>query len=78
MPQHRIAFDEPVFVPLSSEPVRTVEQALQIVTARLRSQFTVHRLSTLLVLERAAEGLEVAEARQAFWVWASQDMRATH
>lgn len=71
-----MVFDEPVIVPMSKAPVRTVEQALQIVTSRLQGQFTVHRLSTLLVLERAAEGLEVAEAREAFRVWAYQEFTA--
>jgi hypothetical protein len=68
MPQD-IAFDEPVVVQISSEPVRTVEQAAQIVRSYLEAQFTMQRLTTLLTLERAAEGLEVAEARQAFCSW---------
>ena len=68
MPQD-IAFDEPVVVQISSEPVRTVEQASQIVRSYLQAQFTMQRLTTLLALERAAEGLEVAEARQVFCSW---------
>ena len=73
MPQD-IAFDEPVVVQIWSQPIRTVEQAAQIVRSHLRAQFTMQRLSTLLVLERAAEGLEVAEARQAFCSWAHTEI----
>ena len=72
MPQD-IAFDEPVVVELASEPVRTVEQAAQIVRSYLQAQFTMQRLTTLLALERAAEGLEVAEARQAFYSWGCKE-----
>ena len=73
MPQD-IAFDEPVIVQISSQPVRTVDQAAQIVRSHLRAQFTMQRLTTLLVLERAADGLEVAEARQAFYSWARDEV----
>ena len=66
-----IAFDEPVIVQISSQPIRTVDQAAEIVR---RTQFTMQRLTTLLVLERAADGLEVAEARQAFCSWASNEL----
>jgi hypothetical protein len=69
-----IAFDEPVIVQISSQPVRTVDQAAEIVRSHLRTQFTMQRLTTLLVLERAADGLEVAEARQAFCSWASNEL----
>ena len=69
-----IAFDEPVIVQISSQPIRTVDQAAEIVRAHLRTQFTMQRLTTLLVLERAADGLEVAEARQAFCSWASSEL----
>jgi hypothetical protein len=72
MPQD-IAFDEPVIVQISSQPVRTVDQAAQIVRLHLRAQFTMQRLTTLLILERAADGLEVAEARQAFCSWACDE-----
>ena len=68
-----IAFDEPVIVQIASQPIRTVDQAAQIVRSHLRTQFTMQRLTTLLVLERAADGLEVAEARQAFCSWASKE-----
>jgi len=57
-----IAFDEPVITQISSQPIRTVDQATEIVRAHLQTQFTMQRLTTLLVLERAADGLEVAEA----------------
>ena len=69
-----IAFDEPVITQISSQPIRTVDQATEIVRAHLRTQFTMQRLTTLLVLERAADGLEVAEARQAFCSWASNEL----
>ena len=49
MPQD-IAFDEPVIVQISSQPIRTVDQAAQIVRSHLRAQFTMQRLTTLLVL----------------------------
>ena len=73
MPQD-VAFDEPVVVQLSSQPVRTVEQAARIVRSHLQAQFTMQRLNTLLVLERAADGSEVAEARQAFCSWARHEL----
>ena len=64
-----VAFDEPVLVSVSTEPVRTVEQAAQIVRLHLQAKFTIHRLNTLLALERAADGSEIAEAREAFCSW---------
>jgi hypothetical protein len=69
-----VAFDEPVLVNLAESPIRTVGQAAEIVRSHLRSQFTIHRLNTLLVLERAAEGLEIAQARHAFFHWASTEL----
>ena len=69
-----IAFDEPLNVQIASQPIRTVDQAAQIVRSQLRTQFTIQRLTTLLVLERAADGLEVAEARQAFCSWARNEL----
>jgi hypothetical protein len=36
----------------------------------------MQRRTTLLVLERAADGLEVAEARQAFCSWAGNELSA--
>ena len=68
-----VAFYEPVVVPLFAIPVRTVDQAAEIVRSHLREQFTMQRLNTLLVLERAAEGLEIEEARLAFTNWAHSD-----
>ena len=68
-----VAFDEPVILPDSAEPVRTVGQAAQIVQSLLETQFTIARLTILLALERAAEGVEIAEARQAFCAWAHQE-----
>jgi hypothetical protein len=76
MPQD-IAFDEPVIVQISSHPIRTVDQAVQIVRSHLRAQFTMQRLTTLLVLERAADGLEIAEARRAFCSWACNELLTT-
>jgi len=73
MPQD-IAFDEPVNVEISNQPVRTVDQAAQIVRSHLRAKFTMQRLTTLLVLERAADGLEIAEAREAFCSWACKEL----
>jgi hypothetical protein len=69
-----IAFDEPVVLRPSDEPVRTVGQAVQIVQSHLRIQFTIDRLTTLLTLERAAEGSEIAEARHAFSSWACKEL----
>ena len=61
-----VAFDVPVPLPLSEQPIRTVGEAASFVRSRLQAQFTMDRLTTLLVLERAAEGSEIAEARQRF------------
>ena len=69
-----VAFEEPVVVEIYSHPIRTVEEATQIVRARLHVQFTMNRLTTLLALERAAEGLEVAEAREVFCCWARNEV----
>lgn len=70
-----LAFDEPVvFETSESEVIRTVEQAAQLLRSHLQRQFTMVGLNTLLVLERAAEGAEVAEARQAFCLWVSQEV----
>jgi hypothetical protein len=71
-----VAFDEPVVLEDSAEPIRTVAQATQIVRSFLEAQFTIARLTTLLTLERAAEGSEVAEARQAFCSWAHKEQPA--
>ena len=72
-----VAFDEPVVLQGTAEPIRTVEQAAQIVRSLLQAQFTVARLTTLLTLERAAEGVEIAEARTAFCMWACNEQPAT-
>ena len=61
-----VAFDVPVPLPLSEQPIRTVGEAASFVRSRLQAQFTMDRLTTLLVLERAAEGSEIAEARHCF------------
>ena len=68
------AFDAPVLLrsPLSTA-ITTVEQATWIVRCCLRERFTMAGLNALLMLERAAEGAEVAQARQAFWSWASSE-----
>jgi hypothetical protein len=71
-----VAFYEPVVVRLSESPVRTVGQAAEIVRSHLREKFTMQRLNTLLVLERAAEGVEVEDARLAFKNWAHSDLGA--
>jgi hypothetical protein len=71
-----VVFDEPVLVQISTEPVRTVEEAAQIVRSHLRAKFTIHRLNTLLTLERAADGSEIAEAREAFYSWACAEVAA--
>jgi hypothetical protein len=72
-----VAFDEPIMVNLVESPIRTVGQAAEIVRSHLRSQFTIQLLNILLVLERAAEGLEIAQARHAFFYWASTELGDT-
>ena len=69
-----LAFDEPIVTQADGHPVRTVEQAARIVRSRLREQFTMRRLSTLLVLERAADESEIAEAREVFSSWARDEL----
>jgi hypothetical protein len=67
------AFDVPVMLQSQpNEPIKTVQQAADILRAHLQLQFTIVGLNTLLVLERAAEGAEIEEARQAFCRWASE------
>ena len=67
-----LAFDEPVLLDSQpTEPIRTLEQAADIVRAHLRAQFTMVALNTLLVLERAHESAEIEEAHQAFCSWVS-------
>ena len=72
------AFDTPVILSASREPIRTVGQAVGVLQQRLQQQFTMARLTTLLILERAADGAEVAEARQAFCAWASSEEPARY
>jgi len=68
------AFDIPV--PLycaSGTLVRTAEQAACILRSNMQERFTMVGLNTLLMLERAAEGYEIEEARLAFCLWASHE-----
>jgi hypothetical protein len=69
-----LAFDMPVLLhsPLGT-PIRTAEETACIIRTCLRERFTMAGLNALLMLERAAEGDEVEEARQAFWSWASSE-----
>ena len=39
----------------------------------MQERFTMEGLNTLLMLERAAEGYEIEEARLAFCLWASHE-----
>jgi hypothetical protein len=66
------AFDIPVRLYCASVTlVRSVEQAACILRSNLQERFTMEGLNTLLMLERAAEGYEIEEARLAFCLWAS-------
>ena len=68
------AFDMPVRLHSPpGRPIRTVEEAACLIRSCLRQRFTMAGLNALLMLERAAEGDEVAEAREAFWSWASSE-----
>jgi hypothetical protein len=70
----RCAFDIPVLLESQlGAPIRTAEEAADIIRSCLRERFTMAGLTALLMLERAAEGCEVREARQAFWSWASSE-----
>lgn len=72
-PSTDYAFDIPVLLPALPEAViRTVAQATSILHANMRQLFTIDALNVLSMLERAAEGNEVEEARQAFYSWASR------
>jgi hypothetical protein len=67
-------FDSPVLLHSRlSAPIRTAEEAASVVRSCLRERFTMAGLNALLMLERAAEGREIEEARQAFWTWASSE-----
>jgi hypothetical protein len=67
------AFDIPVVLQSRpGEPVKTVQQAADILRTHLQTQFTIVGLNTLLILERAADGAEIEEAREAFCLWASE------
>ena len=68
------AFDTPVIHQALNEPIRTIDQAASILRSSLQSQFTMVSLNALLVIERASENGEVAEARQAFCSWASSGL----
>ena len=68
------AFDLPVLLRSPSGTlIRTVEQAACILRSNIRERFTMEGLNTLLMLERAAEGDEIQEARRAFCSWASHE-----
>jgi hypothetical protein len=67
------AFETPVALGVSGKSVVTIAQATNVVRERLQSQFTMVGLNTLLMLERAALGSEVTEARQAFAEWAQTE-----
>ena len=68
------AFDIPVRLYCASATlVRTAEQAACILRSNLQARFTIEGLNTLLMLERAAEGDEIEEARLAFCLWASHE-----
>jgi hypothetical protein len=65
------AFDVPVLLRCASGSlIRTVEEAACILRSRMRERFTMEGLNTLLMLERAAQGDEIEEARHAFCSWA--------
>ena len=64
------AFDVPVLLRSVPGTIRTVEEAACILRLHMRGRFTMEGLNTLLMLERAAEGDEIQEARQAFCSWA--------
>jgi hypothetical protein len=67
------AFDIPILVPAFPETIiRTVAQATSVLHSNMRELFTIEALNVLLMLERAAEGDEVEEARLAFYSWASR------
>ena len=73
MPSTDYAFEMPVLLHAVPETViRTVGQAIGIMRSNMRELFTIEALDVLLKLERAAEGDEVEEAREAFCVWASR------
>ena len=72
-PSTDYAFEIPVLLPALPEAIiRTVAQATSILRSNMRELFTIESLDVLLKLERAAEGDEVEEARQAFCSWASR------
>ena len=68
------AFDIPVRLYCASITlVKTAEQAACILRSNMQERFTMEGLNTLLMLERAAEGYEIEEARLAFCLWASHE-----
>jgi hypothetical protein len=70
------AFDQPVLLSRCSRPVRTASEAASIVRHQLKGRLSIAGLNTLLMLERAAVGVEVEEARRAFLEWASRERLA--
>jgi hypothetical protein len=65
------SFDE---LPASDRFVDAKQTTTSLAPERsLRQRFTVAGLTALLMLERAAEGSEVEQAREAFWSWASSE-----
>jgi hypothetical protein len=65
------AFEVPILLP-TDLVIRTVAQAMSFLRSSMQQLFTIDSLDVLLKLERAAEGDEVEEARQAFYSWASR------
>mgnify|MGYP003340532193 CR=1 FL=1 len=65
------AFDSPVVLRSSVAPINTAEEAIAVLREHLRSRFTMAGLSTLLMLERAWDCSECAEARAVFHSWAA-------
>ena len=68
------AFATPVLLhsPLRAS-IRTAEEAACVVRSCLQDRFTMAGLTALLVLERAAEGAEVEQARHTFLSWAASE-----
>jgi hypothetical protein len=75
-PTTSYAFDVPVLLRSATGVIRTVEEATCILRSRMRARFTMEGLNTLLMLERAAEGDEIEEARRAFYSWALHERLA--
>ena len=68
------AFEVPIHLQCASEVlIRSVDEAVSVLRSNMLSRFTMQGLNTLLMLERAAEGSEIEEARRAFCLWASNE-----